>query len=322
MPTPTISVVLITPDTFHRLLKTIRCLQRQTIRDRLEVVIVAPSVEAMGVDDRELAAFAASKLVAIGPISAVGPGKVAGTRAATADIVAFGEDHSFPEPGWAEALERAWQDGHGAVGAVLENANPSVLSWVDMLLNFGPHIALSEGGARPSLAWHNTSYRRADLLAFGDDLGRLMTVEALLQQALVAQGRTLHMEVRARTHHVNFSKLTSFLGGQFWGNRMYGDYRAIAETWSRPKRVVYAAALPLIALIRLRGALRELARVGPPWSTRLSLLPGLLFASGLAATGEAAGYLLGRGDGERFRARYELYRAQQVRPADRAVFEC
>jgi len=110
---------------------------------------------------------------------------------------AFGEDHSFPEPGWAEALERAWQDGHGAVGAVLENANPGVLSWVDMLLNFGPHIALTEGGARPSLAWHNTSYRRADLLAFGDDLGRLMTVEALLQQALVAQGRTLHMEVRA-----------------------------------------------------------------------------------------------------------------------------
>jgi len=35
---------------------------------------------------------------------------------------------------------------------------------------------------------------------------------------------------------------------------MYGDYRAIAETWSRSKRVFYAAALPLIALIRFRGA--------------------------------------------------------------------
>lgn len=55
-------------------------------------------------------------MVETGAIRAIGPAYAAGVRSAGAAVVAFGEDHSFPERGWAQALLEALGAGIAAVG--------------------------------------------------------------------------------------------------------------------------------------------------------------------------------------------------------------
>jgi len=90
---------------------------------------------------------------------------------ARARIVAFGEDHCFPEPGWADALLEAHQGPHAVVAPVFLNANPgSTVSWCDFLIGYGAWMAPVAGGLRPFPPGHNSSYKRDELLAYGDRL--------------------------------------------------------------------------------------------------------------------------------------------------------
>ena len=42
---PQMSVVIVTPDSYETIRKTVEHLRAQTVKDRLEIVIVAPSAE-------------------------------------------------------------------------------------------------------------------------------------------------------------------------------------------------------------------------------------------------------------------------------------
>ena len=51
------SVVIVTPDHYDTIRKTLRHIRAQNVRDRLEVVIVAPSANRLGLDEAELRDF-------------------------------------------------------------------------------------------------------------------------------------------------------------------------------------------------------------------------------------------------------------------------
>ncbi|MBK6393893.1 MAG: hypothetical protein IPF73_03745 [Betaproteobacteria bacterium] len=55
---PRMSVVIVTPDTFATIRRTVECLARQTARDALELVVVAPSLARLDADGALLASFA------------------------------------------------------------------------------------------------------------------------------------------------------------------------------------------------------------------------------------------------------------------------
>ena len=54
---PEISVVIVTPDNFETIRITIDCLRKQTAKDRMEVVIVAPSAERLNLNNSVLNDF-------------------------------------------------------------------------------------------------------------------------------------------------------------------------------------------------------------------------------------------------------------------------
>ena len=88
-----------------------------------------------------------------------------GVRAARAPIVAFTEDHSFPQPGWAAALVAAFTGGVSVVGPMVENANPgSAVSWANFLLEYGEWMPPGRPHGHAHLPGHNSAYRRAVLL--------------------------------------------------------------------------------------------------------------------------------------------------------------
>jgi GT2 family glycosyltransferase len=235
-------------------------------------------------------------------------------------VVAFAEDHCFPDPGWAEALlECHAGDAVAAVGPVFRNANPRTLvSWCDFVIGYGPWIDLTTAGDQPFLAGHNSSYRRAVLLELDNQLEELLEAETVLHLELRSRGYRLVVEPRARAAHANFARLGSWLPVQYHCGRVFAARRA--RHWGRLRRVFYAGASPLIPVVRLVRALRHLrgSERPHPSVTRLVPLLGLgLTADGL---GQLLGYLAGTGVSSRQLAHFEFRRVDHVPEADRKLW--
>jgi glycosyl transferase family 2 len=327
-PLPELSVILVMPDHLETIRKTLRHLRAQTVWDRLEVVIVAPPETAIDRQGPELEGFGHVEVVRVGKVRAAAA-RAAGIRRARAPVVAFGEDHSFPEPDWAEALVAAHRQPWAAVGPVVRNANPGTMtSWANLFLGFGRWIDPSPAGAVPAgeveeVPGHNSSYKRALLLEYGEEeLAALLETENRLQQDLRAKGYRFYLEPAAKTHHVNVSRLSSSLSLRFHEGRDYGASRAESGRWSLLRRLLYIGGGPLIPLIHLRRVLGEIRRSGRqrdlvPW-----ILPDLVLAVAAWAAGEATGYAYGAGDALERLSDIEFYRGRHLRPGDGQIEAC
>jgi len=317
---PLMSVVIVTPDRYETIRKTIRHLRAQTARNRLEVIIVAPSRVELGLFESDLAEFHSHKIVEAGEIRVLANAKAVAVPEASAPIVAFAEDHCFPEPGWAEALIAAHRRGYQVVGPVMGNANPATaLSWAGLFLHYGCCLQPVLSEQCTNLPWHNTSYRRNLLLEYGSDLAVMLLAEGILFDDLRAKGHKLHIEVAAKTDHVNISILSSWLRHAFWGGKLFGAMRAQKNRWSVWNRFVYIAAALLIPPLRLFRTLRVIRRAGRNTSL-LRLIPSIL--SGLLphALGEIAGYAIGLDNTAERYSYYETKRILHVTRSDREIF--
>jgi Glycosyl transferase family 2 len=201
---PEMSVVLVTPDGYGTIRTTMKHLRAQTVRDRLEIVIVAPSVDALHLDHTELQEFLQFRVVEVGEVRSIAEGNAAGVRHASAPVVALAEDHSYPDPDWAAALIGAHRNAWAAVGPAVRNANPkSVTSWADFLSAYGPWSELATAGEIEHLPGHNSSYKRAILLDYGPKLEAMLGAESVLHWDLRARGYRLYLEPKAKIAHLN-----------------------------------------------------------------------------------------------------------------------
>jgi hypothetical protein len=308
---PELSVVLITPDSFETLRRTIDCLVRQTARDRIELIIIAPTSARIDVDRTLVAPLAGVQLVRLDSLSPTGPARAAGIRAAQAVVVAFGEEHCFPEPTWAQALIDAHRGEYAAVGPAVHNANPeTVVSWADLLIGYGPWLAPVARREADYLPGHNSSYKRNVLLEYGDDLARLMEAETVLMWDLRAKGHRLLLDPTAQTAHMNFGRWSSWTRVMFLNGRAFADTRS--ATWPLAKRVAFVAASPMIPFVRLARTLGHARRLGRGVSFMGRVVPTLCVGLMLDGIGQMAGYAFGAGDTHARLAEFEWHRMKHV----------
>lgn len=316
--TPALSVILPCEEGFAFIRRTVRALHAQTVRDRIELVIVAPT-DGPGIEPREVGGFHSVRTV-------VAPGKLgnraraAGIRAAIAPVVALAEDHCFPEPGWAAALIAAHEQGWTAVGPAMYNANPATsLSWVNLLLAFGPWVGPAAAGPMTLLPWHNSAYKRAPLLEYGDDLGDMMEVESVLQWDLVRKGHRFYQETAAKTHHLNISRPASTIVHRPKAGRLFAGHRS--RGWSPLKRLVYIVAAPLIPWVRLWRTLSMMRKAAEWRGLMPRILPVLLGCLVLDTIGETAGYAAGPGNVAREIEAFEHQRYRHLTRADQQAYD-
>ena len=308
-----LSVVLVASGGPTAIARTMRQLRAQTARRRMEVLIVAADAARFDVDVLSGGEFAACRIVEVGPITHRGAAAAAGMQAATSPIVGLIEDHSYPEPEWAEALLRAHVGAWTGVGPVVFNANPqSAASWVNYILAYGGFCPPVEAGERDLLPWHNSAYKREALAPLGARLGPLLEWEGALQAELRAGGHTLYLEPAARTHHSNVSRLSSTVGLNVQRGRILGALRAERERWPTWRRVLQAAAFPLFPLLQLRHLIPSMQRMSVPAPLRPRVYLGLAGTLGVLAAAEAWGLLAGAGDAVARIEDYELYRTRHL----------
>lgn len=313
----TLSVVLIMPDSFDGIAKTVRHLQAQTIAERLEIILVAASADEAAVDKVALQGFGAWRLIELPGLSRGGPARAAGIRHASAPFVVLAEDHCFPEPDWAEALLDAFHR-HPEAGAIvpsISNGNPRTLtSWADVYMNFGPFVDHTSATALDHLPWHNACFRREAFAGHEADLPHLLEVEMLWHDRLVENGHTLRITPATRIHHYNFSRPSFFLREQYVNGRIFGSVQA--EPMPVWRQWLHACSAPLVQATRFRSILHDLRR-----SERLGLLPRLLpaLALGLVANGfgEFVGYTFGAGRAKETKFDLEFRRYRFMTEADR-----
>ncbi|MGH7177956.1 MAG: glycosyltransferase family 2 protein [Tepidisphaeraceae bacterium] len=308
--------MLVTCDDFSALRQTVAHLRRQTMREGIEVVLVCPSLDRLALDETTLAGFAGWRIVQIGRIPAIATAYAHGIRAASAPVVALGEDHSFPDPNWAEALLRSHGEPYAAVGPLVCNANPfNSISWADMLLGYGPWLNPDGGGVCNHLPGHNSSYKRDVLLEYGERLDEMLEAETVLHWDLRRRGYVLFHDASARTRHTNFALLKPWTVAQFCTGRCFAASRA--TSWSIAKRALYAAASPLIPIVRFRRLLSHAWQCRETRPRLLWLLPAMIYAVVIDGIGQLVGYSLGAGGAKEQLRELEFRRDRFILPDDR-----
>lgn len=313
---PAMSVIVISPDTYGTVRKTIRRLRAQSVCHQLEIVLVLPSARTAQVDHAELADFFGSHVVEVGDMTSTARARAFGVKRATAPVVAFVEDHAFPAKGWAEALIQAHRRPWAAVGPMMANANPrSLVSWVNLIIEYAEWLEPVPAGVADHLPGHNGSYKRAVLLEYGDRLEAMLEAESILQWDLRERGHQLYLEPAAKTYHQNFSAPLSWIALRLDGGRLFAAARA--RNWSPWRRLVYACSAPLIPFVRFRRILGELHRPGRGRHLMPRLLPLLFMGLVVDGTGEMIGYACGAGNSMKRLSDMEFHRERYLTQHDR-----
>jgi len=288
-PRPELSVILPT-DTAETIRPVLERLRQQNVADRIEVVLVTPAADALAEATAHDTGFAAVRIVGISSLSPLGAARAAGIRAAAAPLVFLGETHSYPQPGWAEALlKAAAAEAWSAIAPGVENANPkNVFSVAGFLTDYARWGSALPAGEISEAPIYNTLYRRRVLLECGEQLGEMLSHGDSLRRFLQAGGHRAYFEPAARITHVNIDQPSTCVRERFLAGALIGSQRARRWPWWR--RLAYgggSALIPLVLIQRILPGVRHSSRTQHLPRGTFAVIVLLTYAKAL---GELVGY--------------------------------
>jgi hypothetical protein len=311
---PTLAAIVVVPDTYDTVRRTMSHLKAQTVAEQVEVILVAPSYQQLQLDESELACFHSWQVVEVGVVTSKKLGFIAGMRRAHAPIVALTEDHSFPDANWAEVLIDAHKQSWAVVGPSMRNGNPdNIVSRADFYQAYGEWAQPILSGSVRHLPGNNSSYKRDILLKLGDKLEDLMQAESILHRSLREQGYELLLESRTCTSHLNFSTWSSWIPVRYYIGRQFAS--TWAKSWPWPRRLLFTVASPLIPWVRLWRVQKQIRRL-QHGSLLLRVLPVLLAGLLIEGLGHMAGFALGAGNCIESLEEYEYHRVESSEPME------
>jgi hypothetical protein len=301
-----LAVLMIAGRRRERAQRVLEALERQTCRDRLEILVAdmaSESPQALlppeGISTR------------IFPIDAQtswGEARAMALEQAQAPLVAYIEDHCYPSIEWAAAILEAHSRGWAAVGYAFTNANPETyISRASLMNDYGLWIHPASGGRQRLLSYNNVSYQRESLLGLDGDPSALLSSDYHIHELFHRRGQITGVAAGALAAHENFDRLSGILQANHHYCRVLAANRVERGDWSWPLRLFYGVATPvgapLIALGRLVWSLRNRPSL---WLEFLITLPVVLLISIWTAIGEARGYVFGRGRSEEALSHWEV----------------
>jgi hypothetical protein len=289
--TPRLSVVVASVNGWEMLEPTLRALDAQPERSRMEVIVV----EAVGGETRR-ALLEHRPRVEVIPVDekrTIPALRHMGVARAKGDLVAILEDHGEVAPDWASALLEAHEGPWGAVGGVVENGRTGLVNWAAFFCEYTNYMGPVFEGESTDLPGNNIAYKRPHLLRHAHELeqGRW---ESWVNDKIRADGVPIASTNKAVVRHIKPFRLGHFLVQRFHFARSYAGMRRVDQ--STPKRLIYGfGSLALPALLTLRVARQALAKKRHLGHFAASMPLIALFYT-VGAAGEMIGYLIGPGD--------------------------
>jgi len=288
---PVLSVVLASVNGWSMLGPTLRSLDAQPERARMEIIVV----EAVGGATR-------AKLLAHRPAVAIVPVdrkqtipvlRHLGVARAKGDLVAILEDHGEVAPDWATALIEAHRGPWGAVGGTVENGRDGLVNWAAFFCEYAAYMGPVAEGESTDLPGNNIAYKRPHLMRHAHELeqGRW---ESWINDKIRADGVPIASTNKAAVRHIKPFRLAHFLAQRFHFARSYAGMRRVDQ--SVPRRLIYgfgSIALPALLTLRVaKTALTKRRHLGK----FAACLPLIALIYTVGAAGEMIGYLIGPGD--------------------------
>lgn len=287
MTTPELSVVLAT-DTYATIRPVVDRFRKQTIHDRIELILIAPSADAVNDVMAHRDEFAAI-LIVVDPVVDLAPARAAGIRAATAPYVFVGETHSYPHPEFAAALVHRFSETWTAVAPAFGNANPNgPLSWAGFLSDYGRWVEGTEAGETAEFPIYNVGVRRDALMALGDRLSPALAHGDEWSVAFHAAGHRACVEPGARLDHVNVAPLGHWIRERILAGLLIANHRS--GRWSLGRRIVYFCGSPLLPLVFIARVLPGVRHTVSAKNLPVSVLFWIAFGMTVKSFGEMAAY--------------------------------
>jgi hypothetical protein len=312
-----LSVLVYMPHHHSWLDPLLRALRDQTCAQNLEVIVVIDSRSVFNAGEEVLHGFGRSVLLEAPHAASYIGAKLEGVRIATAPVIAFAEDHCFPEPAWAERLIHAHASDCAAVGPQMVDANPgTAMSRALFALHWGRWSGEATAGNVDALPPHNTSYKKNLLMQHFDLLEDMFAVEANFHSKLRNEGHRFVYEPAAVTWHCNISKFMPWCATSYHGGRLYASRRVLFENDSTTKRIIRGLTSPLVPFVRLKREASIIWSTGGSPVDRMCALAMAFLGVAIHSAGEAMGYFAGAGASEAACADYETSRFRDMREDD------
>lgn len=304
---PAMSYVVVT-DHYRTIRRVAERLAAQTAKDQIEVIVVAPKGQDLGLDTSILSGFAAFRTVLLESIWPMSIARAAGVRAATAPVIFIGETHSFPHAGFCATLIEAQTDPWDVVVPGLLNGNPaSPLSWAAFLMDYGGWLNELPGGAIQGGPTWNVGYRRDVIMAMDGALTTALSHGDEMAVALRARASRTCFVPAAELEHVNVEQIIWWLEQRFLTGRLVAASRK--RRWSTARRLVYVCASPLVPLVMLSRISRPVRAAVTKCRLPFGTIPALVLGTLVRTAGEVLGYLCGATAGSQRRLdEYELHK--------------
>jgi hypothetical protein len=286
--------------------------EAQTARASLEILVLCPDHLAPSRD--ECGALPPGQVIVRVGDGYLHHARAIGVAHVTGDYVMLAEDHCLPEPEWAQVIIDRIADGWDGIGTVLRPGNRAS-HWAEasFLIGYGEWLMPLSAGPTTVLCGLNGTIRTDLLRARGDRLADELVIGAILVQRLGRSGERFYLETGAAMRHFDPSTASFAISSLAALGLGFGALRT--QPWPWPLRMLYPLAMPLVAALHARRALRHYLR-----TRRRSALPvtALFLSFVLAvvwAVGEAVGALLGLPVVEPYVSRAE------IRPVTREAVE-
>ncbi len=277
------------------LLPCLERVERQTIRDAIEVIVCDRLHDDTAETVRQRFPHVRIENNADDPT--IPQLRWSGMKQASAPIVAVIEDHSMLPRTWAEEVLEAHRqyDGpnEGVIGGPVENGSTATkFDWAFFLSEYAPLLPPMSAQKVPGAPGGNVSYRRSLLPLDQERFAGLW--ENYLQQELQRRGIAVRIHPGMTLLHRNPFTLEEFRRQRFLFSRSIAAMRA--ASWGLPRRLVSAAGALLVLPWLL--PLRVVAAVWRKRRNRRELLvslPMIVRFLWIGIGGEIAGFLWGDG---------------------------
>ncbi len=297
---PTLSVVVVSFNRASLLERCLMALERQTVRDGIEVLVVeGPSAGQGGTDDLKRR-FPWMRWVSERQGQTVPQLRSLGIAQSRGEVVALLEDDCVAPEAWCYALLNAHRAPCGAIGGAIEPGGYGrVFDWAMYFFEYARFMQPVPAGPTHSLPGTNVSYKRAALAELAQEWAEAAEMcagfyEVFVHRALNQRGYSLGLDPALVVYNVNSWAPSEVLVSRFHHGRSFAAMRVAKRPFrARMPFLAIAMLLPLIQVIRIMKEV--LARRRHIWKAGLAL-PWILLLSVSWSFGEFAGYLLGPGE--------------------------
>lgn len=297
---PILSAVVVFGEQRTRAARCLRQLLAQTALDRCEIVIIdlasAPN-PVPGTDHPSVRWFHKPDC------ETFGSARAEGIRQSRGQFIAFLEDHCYADPGWMEAVIKAFEQPADLVSYAMTNANPERLICRTFLMTeYGRWMDPAISGYIPISMCNNVAYRRSALEPYWNRLNELSEAEHVLHREMQAAGSRAWLAADAKLAHENWTQLWEGLVANALMKRLLAARRASEQNWGMGMRMAWAAGMVLTPPLHIARLAYSLVPRPQLWPLFWASLPLMMITYPFSAVGEAQGYLFGDGDcSQRFR---------------------